>query len=78
MARIPGSAPKGWYTWLVYRFLRKTFGRVPEPVRIAAHHEQVFRGHVAMERAEQKAHSLPEALKSLVSIRVATRVGCPF
>jgi len=78
MARIRGAEPRGWYTRLIYRLVRKMLGRVPEPVRIAAHNKHVFRGHVAMERAGQKARSLPEELKSLVSLRVATRVGCPF
>lgn len=78
MARVEGKNAKGLFARFVYSFYKKMFGKVPEPLRIAAHHDQVFRAHIGMEKAQQKAGLLDDALKTLVNLRVAMQIGCPF
>lgn len=78
MARIKGKNAKGLFAHIVYAIYKKMLGKVPEPLRIAAHHKQVFRAHVAMEKAQQKAEFLDEQMKTLLNLRVAMHVGCPF
>ena len=78
MARIVGCDARGLFARFVYFMLRRWLGRVPEPIRVVAHHGEILRGRVAMERALQRSKALPGPLKSLVELRVAMRVGCPF
>jgi hypothetical protein len=79
MARIQGveRAPS-FFAAAVFWFARRRLRRVPEPLRIQARHAKVFGGVVRMELALDKARLLPAALKTLVSIRTALRIGCPF
>jgi len=78
----PGAA--GWFTRLVYWFVRRKFGKLtgkeclPEPVKIAAHHPRLLRAMGSMESGFEAAHSVPAELKQLASLRAATLVGCPF
>ena len=78
MSRIKPSRPRGLLARLVFFFSRRMLGKVPTPVRVAANNPAILSGHAHMERAQQKAKTLPPALRSLVSLRVATLIGCPF
>jgi hypothetical protein len=86
MARIRGVEPDeaGWFTrlvyWFVQRGLKKLTGqpRLPEPVKIMAHHPRLLRALGQMEAGQAAATSVPASLKSLASIKAATLVGCPF
>jgi hypothetical protein len=79
MARIEGvTNPRSVFAKAVYWFAKRRLGRVPLPVRIHALQPKVFGGYARMELGQDKAKSVPFAVKALASIRVATRVGCPF
>jgi 4-carboxymuconolactone decarboxylase len=86
MARMQGVEPHEapWLTrvmyWFVKRALHKVTGnaRVPEPIKITAHHPKILRAVGEMERGQAAATSVPAGLKALACIRTATLVGCPF
>ncbi|HWB13570.1 MAG TPA: hypothetical protein VG826_30375 [Pirellulales bacterium] len=86
MSHMKGIEPTGagWLTRLVYWFVRRKFlkltgeDRLVEPVKVAAHHPRLFRAIGQMEGAMAAAHSVPDELKLLASLRAATLVGCPF
>ena len=78
MARIHGSPAQSFFSRMVYWVLRRKFGRVPESVRIAAHHPRIFKGYAEMEHGLESATGLDPKLKSLVQVRVSMRIGCPF
>jgi hypothetical protein len=83
---MSGLAPHqaGWYTRLVYWFVRRGVGkltgssRLVEPVTITAHHPRLLRAYGQMEMGQAASTSVPAALKALASIKVATLIGCPF
>lgn len=76
--RFPASPAKGLFTRLVFWLTRRKLGSVPSSLRVLSNHSQVFRGSVFMEQSQSKARRLPDSLKDLVQIRVATLIGCPF
>ena len=80
MARIPGVESKGAgpLVRLAYWFTERKVGRVIMPIKIHAHHPRLLRGVGAMEMAQQAAKRIDPALEELLSIRIATRIGCPF
>jgi len=86
MARIRGVEPAegGWFIRLVYRLIRRKMralvgvGRVPQPLKILAHHPRLMRALGHMEMGQEAARSVPAALKSLASIKAAMLIGCPF
>ena len=78
MSRIKGRDARGWFGYVVYWQCKRLFGRVPSSVRLLAHHRRVFAGAVRMEQALSAAKALPSRLKTLVELRVASRVGCSF
>jgi alkylhydroperoxidase family enzyme len=86
MSRIKGLEPgqAGWLTRLIYWFtrrsLRKLTGqdRLPEPVKIAAHHPALLRAAGRMEMAQAAARTVDPKLKVLAGLRASTLVGCPF
>jgi hypothetical protein len=77
-------AEAGWFTRLVYWFMRRKFGkltgkdRLIEPVKIAAHHPQLLKGMGQMEGGLEAARSVPADLKLLASLQAAMLIGCPF
>lgn len=84
MARISG-APVGEGGALhrlikrsVYSRTRRRFGHIIMPVQITAHHPQIFRAYIRMERSQMKGKLVDHKLKGLAELRVATLVGCPF
>ena len=84
MARIQGADPaqqksfSGFFVRLVYWLTNRKVGRVVMPVQITAHHPTILWGYGQMEQSQLSSHLVPEALKSLASLRVASMVGCPF
>ena len=79
MARIEGVKQGGpllgrFAFWLS----RRKIGRVPKPLRIYALHRRLLMGYGQMEMAQEKAQRVPASVKSLASVLVALRVGCPF
>jgi 4-carboxymuconolactone decarboxylase len=86
MARMNGLEPHqvGWYTRLVYWFVRRSIGkltgrsRLVEPVKIAAHHPRLLKALGQMEMGQAAAAAVPASVKALAGIKAATLVGCPF
>lgn len=86
MARMEGVEPReaGWFTRLVYWMVRRKMGKLTgksqliEPVKVIAHHPRLLRAFGQMEMGQEAARTLPDKLKSLVSIKAATLIGCPF
>jgi hypothetical protein len=80
MARIKGveSRDAGWFTRFVYWMVKRKIGRVIEPIRITAHHPRLLKAVGQMEMGQEAAHTVDAGLKALVSIKVATLIGCPF
>lgn len=78
MARLAGVTGGSIFQRVVFAFVRRALGQVPEPLRIAAHSRRIFSGHVKMEQAQQGARSIPSGLKILAQARVASLSGCPF
>ena len=86
MARMNGVEPHqaGWYTRLVYWFVRRGIGKITgsrrlvEPVKITAHHPRLLKAYGQMEMGQGAAASVPALHKALAGIKVATLIGCPF
>jgi hypothetical protein len=80
MARIPGVA-KGEESWLLRyanRFSEKKVGSSLEPASIMGHNNWLLGGVGAYEMASEKMTALPAKLKTLVEIKAAMMIGCPF
>src|SRR5262245_45160465 len=86
MAYMKGIEPMeaGWFTRLVYWFVRRKFGkltgkdRLIEPVKVAAHHPRLLKAMGKMEGGLEAARSVPARLKLLASLQAAMLIGCPF
>jgi hypothetical protein len=84
MSRMRGAEPcrqgffSGLFTRIVYAMTRRKLGRVVMPVQVTAHHPAILWGYGQMEQSLLSSHHVDAALKELATLRVATRVGCPF
>jgi AhpD family alkylhydroperoxidase len=57
---------------------RRMFGRVPDPVAVAAHHPKLLAGYGALELATDRARTVDHTLKELAALKAAALVGCEF
>lgn len=57
---------------------KKKLGRVVMPLQVLSHHPRLLWGQAQMEQATMNSHLVPEELKELAQIRVASFIGCPF
>ncbi len=79
MARIEGVTRGGsLLARLAFFFTKRKVGRVVRPVRVHALATRILAGYGPMEMAQDKARRVPQTIKMLASVRVATRIGCPF
>lgn len=81
MPRIPGVATKdaGWLLRLGYRYARRRFGAVPEPMTIMAHHGKLLMANARHEWAVQRgATTLPDNIRDIAVYRVAQQIGCTW
>lgn len=84
MARIEGADPRnqgffhGILTRIAYLMTKRKVGRLVMPVRIAAHHSKLLWGYGQMEQSLLGSRQVPQVLKDLGQLRVATLVGCPY
>ncbi len=80
MARIAGVPPgrAGVLARFVYHLAGRMFGKVPEPLTVAAHNPWIFRAYTGYEFALGKARRVDAKLKALAGLKAAARVGCPF
>jgi hypothetical protein len=75
--RVPANKA-GLAVRFAYWYARRSFGKVPEPLTVVAHHSWLSRGYGFMEFAFQRSRSVDDKLKALASVKVAALVGCPF
>jgi 4-carboxymuconolactone decarboxylase len=80
MSRVHGVSDRraGLLARFAFFMSRRKLGRVITPLRVIAHHNRLLCGYLHMELAQQASRSLPPALKALVDVEVARRIGCPF
>ena len=81
MPRIPAVAAKdaGPLLRLVYRFARRRYGAVPEPLTVMAHHPKLLLAGGGHELgAERASKRLPNNVRELAVYRVAQQLGCSW
>jgi len=81
MSRIPGVQAKdaNWLIRAAYRYSRKRFGAVLEPLTILARHPRLMVASSGHELGVQRAaRALPPALGELVVYRTAVQLGCSW
>jgi len=59
-------------------YARRVYGKVPEPVLVAAHNPAVLRGYVASEWELGRARRVDERLRALAEIKMGALVGCEY
>lgn len=77
MARIEGPKKRGLVVRIAHAMIRRTFGKVPMPWQIKAHHPRLFMANAKMEQAFLKSHRVSDKIKLLAQIRTSTLLGCP-
>ncbi len=80
MARIEALPEReaGLFGRFAYRVSRRRFGKVAEPLAVTAHHPRLLLGYGLFELALGRSRLVPERLKWLGEMKVATIVGCEF
>ena len=80
MARIEGVDPKqtSFLMQQVFNRVRKALGRDLTPQKITARVPRVFWAYTLAELLLGQKAKIPQRLRSLVLLRTAVRVGCPF
>lgn len=80
MTRIEGIDPKqtSFFMRQVFRKIHKALGRDLTPQKIQARVPRVFWVNVIMEWLLGERATVPRRLRSLLLLRTAVRVGCPF
>ena len=80
MARIQGIEPQktSFLMRLVFRQVRKVFGKDLTPQKIHARVPRVFWVNTVTELLLGQWARVPLRLRSIVQLRTAARVGCPF
>jgi hypothetical protein len=66
------------FTRAVYGAVERKMGRVPEPMRIAAHQSRLLGAVSGMEMAQEGMRSVDPVVKALADIKTAMLIGCPF
>ena len=80
MARIEGMDPNksSFLMRQVFRQVHKVFGKNLTPQKIQARVPRVFWVNVLMELLLGQKAKVPRRQRSIVQLRTAARVGCPF
>ena len=80
MARIEGVDPRQtpFFMRQVFKKVRKMLGRDLTPQKISARVPRVFWVNALNEWLLGQKARVPQRLRSLVMLRTAMRVGCPF
>ena len=80
MARIEGVDPSRTSLLMrqVFKKVRKILGRDLTPQKITARVPRVFWSYTLAELFLGQKAKIPQRLRSLVLLRTAVRVGCPF
>jgi hypothetical protein len=80
MARLEGIDPRktSLLMRMVFRQVRKVFGKDLTPQKIAARVPRVFWVNAVTEWLLGQKAKVPLRQRSIVQLRTAARVGCPF
>lgn len=80
MARIQGIDPKqtSFLMRQVFKKVRQMLGRDLTPQKMQARVPRVFWVNTLMEWLLDQKAAIPQRLRSLIMLRTAVRVGCPF
>jgi AhpD family alkylhydroperoxidase len=81
MSRIPVVAPEkaGLLGKFMYRFAKKRYGTMPEPLAVMMHHRGlVVAGGMHELMAERSSKTLPSSVRELAVYRAAVRLGCEW
>jgi hypothetical protein len=80
MARIQGIEPKktSFMMQFVFRSIRKMLGKDLTPLKISARVPRVFWVNAITELLLGTRAKIPLRWRSIVQLRTAARVGCPF
>ena len=80
MARVEGVDPKqtSFLMRLVFNKVRKMLGRDLTPQKITARVPRVFWAFTLPEWLLGQKAKIPQRQRSLIMLRTAVRVGCPF
>ena len=80
MTRIEGVDPQktSFLMRQVFKKVRKSLGRDLTPQKITARVPRVFWVNILMEWLLGQKAGVPRRLRSLILLRTAVRVGCPF
>jgi 4-carboxymuconolactone decarboxylase len=80
MARTPGLTPDAApeHVQKIYAGVERVYGKMLEPIAVAAHSPEVLAAMLAFEREVRNAPALEPRLKQLANLKTATLVGCPF
>ena len=80
MERLQGIDPKqtSFLMRQVFKKIRKVLGRDLTPQKIQARVPRVFWVNVLTELLLGQKAKVPQRLRSLILLRTAVRVGCPF
>ena len=62
----------------VYEHVATKYGKLVDPVTVIANHLEVFRAYTKFEGWFAEARQLDDKLKLLVTLKVASLIGCPF
>ena len=62
----------------VYEYVIRKYGKLVDPVTVVANHLEIFRAHTKFEGWLAQARQLDDKLKHLVTLKVASLIGCPF
>jgi AhpD family alkylhydroperoxidase len=79
--RIEPLPPKktGPIVRAMYRYARRRFGEVPEPITVIAHHPRVLLANAVHEAMLQSAsRALPQSVRELAVLWTARTVGCSW
>jgi hypothetical protein len=80
MARIQGVEPEqtSFFMRQVFRKVREALGRDLTPQKISARVPRVFWVNIGMEWLLGQKAKVSQRWRSIVLLRTAARVGCPF
>jgi hypothetical protein len=80
MPRLAGVTDNqsGPLTRFAFWMARRKIGKVPDPMRVSAHHRAISMASGGYEYWLDRAKLVDARLKVLAAIKAATMVGCPF
>jgi alkylhydroperoxidase family enzyme len=75
---LVSDARAGLLARAAYRYSKREFGTVTEPLRLFAHHPRILSGYAGLEYATERSDRVPKRLKLLAATKAAALAGCEF